>query len=93
MSGEPEVYDLVTLGAGSGGVRASRFAASLYGAKVRVVPLATNGQTDDDAVVAPITGEGSGGGALRTIAGAVTTIAACIVHACMHACILCASPS
>jgi hypothetical protein len=28
-------YDLVTLGAGSGGVRASRLAASAYGARVR----------------------------------------------------------
>lgn len=32
-------YDLVTLGAGSGGVRASRFASSKYGAKVAVVEL------------------------------------------------------
>lgn len=28
-------YDLVTIGAGSGGVRASRLAAGVYGAKVR----------------------------------------------------------
>ena len=28
-------YDLVTIGAGSGGVRASRLAAGTYGAKVR----------------------------------------------------------
>jgi glutathione reductase (NADPH) len=27
-------YDLVTIGAGSGGVRASRVAAKVYGAKV-----------------------------------------------------------
>ncbi|EFJ53152.1 hypothetical protein VOLCADRAFT_78818 [Volvox carteri f. nagariensis] len=32
-------YDLVTIGAGSGGVRASRFAATLYGAKVACVEL------------------------------------------------------
>jgi hypothetical protein len=30
-----EEYDLVTIGAGSGGVRASRLAAGQYGAKVR----------------------------------------------------------
>ncbi|KAG2500152.1 hypothetical protein HYH03_001734 [Edaphochlamys debaryana] len=34
-----EEYDLVTIGAGSGGVRASRFAATLYGAKVACVEL------------------------------------------------------
>ena len=34
MSAEYE-YDLVTIGAGSGGVRASRLAAAAYGAKVR----------------------------------------------------------
>lgn len=32
-------YDLVTIGAGSGGVRASRLAASQYGAKVAIVEL------------------------------------------------------
>jgi hypothetical protein len=32
-------YDLVTIGAGSGGVRASRFSAQYYGAKVAVVEL------------------------------------------------------
>lgn len=32
-------FDLVTIGAGSGGVRASRFAAQLYGAKVACVEL------------------------------------------------------
>jgi hypothetical protein len=32
-------YDLVTIGAGSGGVRASRFAAQYYNAKVAVVEL------------------------------------------------------
>lgn len=32
-------YDLVTLGAGSGGVRASRFASTLYNAKVACVEL------------------------------------------------------
>ncbi|EFN53075.1 hypothetical protein CHLNCDRAFT_137376 [Chlorella variabilis] len=34
-----EEYDLVTIGAGSGGVRASRLAAGLYGAKVAVIEL------------------------------------------------------
>lgn len=34
-----ETYDLVTIGAGSGGVRASRFSAQLYGAKVACVEL------------------------------------------------------
>ncbi|KXZ52199.1 hypothetical protein GPECTOR_10g830 [Gonium pectorale] len=34
-----EHFDLVTIGAGSGGVRASRFAATLYGAKVACVEL------------------------------------------------------
>lgn len=32
-------YDLVTIGAGSGGTRASRFSAQHYGAKVAVVEL------------------------------------------------------
>ena len=32
-------FDLVTLGAGSGGTRASRFSAQKYGAKVAVVEL------------------------------------------------------
>lgn len=32
-------YDLVTIGAGSGGVRASRIAASQYNAKVAIVEL------------------------------------------------------
>jgi hypothetical protein len=31
---EDSTYDLVVLGAGSGGTRASRFASTLYGAKV-----------------------------------------------------------
>ncbi|GLC44983.1 hypothetical protein PLESTB_001746700 [Pleodorina starrii] len=39
MAVPEEQYDLVTIGAGSGGVRASRFAASLYGAKVACVEL------------------------------------------------------
>ena len=30
-------YDLVTIGAGSGGVSASRYAASAYGARVAIV--------------------------------------------------------
>lgn len=36
-----EEYDLVTIGAGSGGVRASRLAAGTYGAKVsdRMIPI------------------------------------------------------
>jgi glutathione reductase (NADPH) len=34
-----EEYDLVTIGAGSGGTRASRFAAQQHGAKVAVVEL------------------------------------------------------
>jgi glutathione reductase (NADPH) len=32
-------YDLVTIGAGSGGVRASRFSAQTYGAKVLCIEL------------------------------------------------------
>ena len=32
-------YDLVTIGAGSGGTRASRISSQLYGAKVAVVEL------------------------------------------------------
>lgn len=32
-------FDLITLGAGSAGVRASRFSAQLFGAKVAVVEL------------------------------------------------------
>ena len=40
MAQQPaEEYDLVTIGAGSGGTRASRFAAQFYGAKVAVVEL------------------------------------------------------
>eukprot|EP00892_Ulva_mutabilis_P003423 jgi/Ulvmu1/1452/UM011_0182.1 len=39
MAGGEYEYDLITLGAGSGGVRASRFASSNYGAKVAVVEL------------------------------------------------------
>lgn len=38
MSGTYD-YDLVTLGAGSGGVRASRFSAQQYGAKVACIEL------------------------------------------------------
>ncbi|KAL4439500.1 hypothetical protein ABPG77_008829 [Micractinium sp. CCAP 211/92] len=34
-----EEYDLVTIGAGSGGVRASRLAAGTYGAKVAIIEL------------------------------------------------------
>lgn len=36
---QTEEYDLVTIGAGSGGVRASRFAATLYKAKVSAPTL------------------------------------------------------
>lgn len=39
MAAEDTIYDLVTIGAGSGGVRASRFAATLYGAKVACIEL------------------------------------------------------
>lgn len=38
-NGKKFEYDLVTIGAGSGGVRASRFSAANYGAKVAVVEL------------------------------------------------------
>lgn len=41
-------YDLVTLGAGSGGVRASRFASQLYDAKVAVVELPFGFVSSDD---------------------------------------------
>ncbi|GAX74568.1 hypothetical protein CEUSTIGMA_g2017.t1 [Chlamydomonas eustigma] len=41
-------YDLITLGAGSGGVRASRFSAQLYGAKVAVVELPFGFISSDD---------------------------------------------
>jgi len=37
--GDAEVYDLVCLGAGSGGVRASRISASVYGAKVACIEM------------------------------------------------------
>ncbi len=39
MSATTPEYDLVTIGAGSGGTRASRFAAANYKAKVAVVEL------------------------------------------------------
>ena len=38
-NGNTYEYDLVTIGAGSGGTRASRFSAQHYGAKVAVVEL------------------------------------------------------
>lgn len=41
-------YDLITLGAGSGGVRASRFSAQLYGAKVAVIELPFGFISSDD---------------------------------------------
>lgn len=43
-----EEYDLVTLGAGSGGTRASRFAAQYYNAKVAVVELPFGFVSSDD---------------------------------------------
>ena len=43
-----EEYDLVTIGAGSGGVRASRFAAQYYNAKVAVVELPFGFVSSDD---------------------------------------------
>lgn len=41
-------FDLLTLGAGSGGVRASRFCAQIYGAKVAVVELPFGFVSSDD---------------------------------------------
>jgi len=41
-------YDLVTIGAGSGGTRASRFSAQHYGAKVAIVELPFRQIADDD---------------------------------------------
>jgi glutathione reductase (NADPH) len=41
-------YDLVTIGAGSGGVRASRFASQYYGAKVACVELPFDLVSSDD---------------------------------------------
>lgn len=41
-------YDLVTIGAGSGGVRASRFAAQYYNAKVAVIELPFGFVSSDD---------------------------------------------
>ena len=41
-------FDLVTLGAGSGGVRASRFASQLYAAKVAVIELPFGFVSSDD---------------------------------------------
>ena len=39
MASSAQEYDLVTIGAGSGGTRASRFAAQYYGAKVACIEL------------------------------------------------------
>lgn len=47
MAGSYE-YDLVTIGAGSGGVRASRFAATLYKAKVACIELPFGFVSTDD---------------------------------------------
>ena len=38
-NGNTYEFDLVTIGAGSGGTRASRFSAQHYGAKVAVVEM------------------------------------------------------
>ncbi|GLI63070.1 hypothetical protein VaNZ11_005972 [Volvox africanus] len=48
MTNSEEHFDLVTIGAGSGGVRASRFAASLYGVKVACVELPFGFIASDD---------------------------------------------
>jgi glutathione reductase (NADPH) len=45
--GQQYDYDLFTIGAGSGGVRASRF-ASQYGAKVAVCELPFSTKASDD---------------------------------------------
>lgn len=47
-------YDLVAIGAGSGGVRASRFAAQYYGAKVAVVELPFGFVPSDSVGGAPV---------------------------------------
>jgi len=39
MGSSSDEFDLVCIGAGSGGVRASRFSAANYGAKVAIVEL------------------------------------------------------
>jgi glutathione reductase (NADPH) len=48
MGSSAEEYDLVTLGAGSGGTRASRFAAQYYNAKVAIVELPFGFVSSDD---------------------------------------------
>lgn len=47
-NGKTYDYDLVTIGAGSGGTRASRFSAQHYGAKVAIVELPFRQIADDD---------------------------------------------
>ena len=46
-NGNTYEFDLVTIGAGSGGTRASRFSAQHYGAKVAVVELPFGMVADD----------------------------------------------
>ena len=48
QNGNMYEYDLVTIGAGSGGTRASRFSAQHYGAKVAIVELPFDIVGDDD---------------------------------------------
>ena len=48
QNGNTYEYDLVTIGAGSGGTRASRFSAQHYGAKVAIVELPFDIVGDDD---------------------------------------------
>lgn len=47
-NGNTYEFDLVTIGAGSGGTRASRFSAQHYGAKVAVVELPFGMVASDD---------------------------------------------
>lgn len=47
-NGNTYEFDLVTIGAGSGGTRASRFSAQHYGAKVAVVELPFGLVASDD---------------------------------------------
>lgn len=47
-NGNTYEFDLVTIGAGSGGTRASRFSAQHYGAKVAVVELPFGLVANDD---------------------------------------------
>ena len=47
-NGNTYQYDLVTIGAGSGGTRASRSSAQHYGAKVAIVELPFRQIADDN---------------------------------------------